>query len=122
MYDNENDNALDVAKELVNEYQNIKLVQNKISKGVKYAVDVGVNHAKYDIIIITAVDEIFPIIAIERMLEHLIENDLDFISGTRYSKGGLRLGGSLFGHIFSRIANATFKFITKISHTIQYQM
>lgn len=114
VYDNENDNALDVAKELVNEYQNIKLVQNKISKGVKYAVDVGVNHAKYDIIIITAVDEIFPIIAIERMLEHLIENDLDFISGTRYSKGGLRLGGSLFGHIFSRIANATFKFITKI--------
>lgn len=114
VYDSENDNALNVAKELVNEYQDIKLVQNKTAKGVKYAVDVGVNHAKYDIIIITAVDEIFPIIAIEKMLEHLIKNNLDFISGTRYSKGGLRLGGSLLGSIFSKIANASFKFLTKI--------
>jgi dolichol-phosphate mannosyltransferase len=44
----------------------------------------------------------------------MIENNLDFISGTRYSKGGLRLGGSLMGSIFSRIANKLFKLITNI--------
>ncbi len=114
VYDNENDNALGVANELANEYKDIKLVQNKVAKGVRYAVDVGVSISQYDVIIITAVDEIFPIIAIEKMLDHLIKNNLDFISGTRYSKGGLRLGGSLLGSIFSRIANTSFKFLTKI--------
>tara|TARA_Y100000768_G_C23849993_1_gene620471 strand:+ start:81 stop:809 length:729 start_codon:yes stop_codon:yes gene_type:complete len=114
VYDSENDNALTVAKELKNEYQNIKLVHNKVAKGVKYAVDVGIANAKYEVVIIFAVDEIFPIISIERMLEHLLKNNLDFISGTRYSKGGSRLGGSLLGSVFSRVANSSFKFLTNI--------
>ena len=48
------------------------------------------------------------------MISHLINNNLDFLSGTRYSKGGARLGGSLIGSIFSRIANVLFKLITRI--------
>ena len=48
------------------------------------------------------------------MLNLLIKNNLDFISGTRYSKGGVRLGGSLLVHIFSKTANKLFKIITKI--------
>jgi dolichol-phosphate mannosyltransferase len=48
------------------------------------------------------------------MITHLIKEDLDLLSGTRYSKGGMRLGGSLLGSIFSRTANMLFKFLTKI--------
>ena len=114
VYDSENDNTIEVAKELANEFENVKVVHNKLSKGVRFAVDSGVANAKFETVLITAVDEIFPIIAVDQMISHMIENNLDFISGTRYSKGGLRLGGSLMGSIFSRIANKLFKLITNI--------
>ena len=114
VYDSEQDNAINVAQSLVKEFDNIKLVHNKIEKGVRHAVEAGVQNAKYEIILITAVDEIFPIVAVDKMISHFIQNDLDFVSGTRYAKGGIRLGGSLIGSIFSRVANKSFKFFTKI--------
>ena len=114
VHDTLNDNALEVANELSIEFENVNVVHNNIAKGVKYAVDVGVSKSKYENIIIFAVDEIFPIIAIDKMLDLLINNNLDFVSGTRYSKGGTRLGGSFIGSIFSISANKLFKFITKI--------
>ncbi len=114
VHDTENDNALEVAKELSSEFNNVQVIHNNIARGVKYAVDVGVSKAKYDIIIIFAVDEIFPIIAIDKMIDLLIKDDLDFISGTRYSKGGLRLGGSFLGSLFSKTANKIFQLLTNI--------
>lgn len=114
VHDTVNDNALEVAKELSSEFNNVQVIHNNIARGVKYAVDVGVSKAKYDIIIIFAVDEIFPIIAIDKMIDLLIKDDLDFISGTRYSKGGLRLGGSFLGSLFSKTANKIFQLLTNI--------
>ena len=114
VHDSKNDNALEVASELSKEFNNVHVIHNNIAKGVKFAVDAGVSNAKYDTIIIFAVDEIFPIIAIDKMLDLLINNNLDFVSGTRYSKGGSRLGGSFIGSIFSITANKIFKLITKI--------
>ena len=61
-------------------------------------------------------DEIFPIISIEKMYEKLQEG-YDFISGTRYSKGGARLGGSFIGSVLSRTANKVFNLISKIPLT-----
>ena len=40
VYDSENDNAIDVAKDLANELQDVKLVHNKIEPGVRFAVEV----------------------------------------------------------------------------------
>lgn len=114
VHDTENDTALEIANELVNEFDDVHIVQNKISKGVKYAIETGVSKAKYDTFIILAVDEIFPIIAIDKMLDLMVNKNLDFISGTRYAKGGIRLGGSLIGSLFSTIANKVFQFLTKI--------
>lgn len=114
VYDTENDNALGVAKELSHEFNDVRVIHNNISRGVKYAVDVGVSNAKYDVIIIFAVDEIFPIIAIDKMIDLMIKNNLDFISGTRYGKGGMRLGGSFIGSVFSQVANKLFKLLTNI--------
>ena len=117
VHDSINDNALEVANELSKEFENVHVIHNKIAKGVKYAIDAGVSKAKFDKIIIFAVDEIFPIISIDKMLDLLIDENLDFVSGTRYSKGGMRLGGSFVGSIFSTIANKIFKYITKIPFT-----
>ena len=117
VYDSENDNTVEVAKELEKEFSDVKLVHNKISRGVRFAVETGVQNSKYENILITAVDEIFPIIAIDEMISYLIKDDLDFLSGTRYAKGGIRLGGSIVGSIFSRIANKVFNYLSKIELT-----
>jgi len=62
--------------------------------------------------LITVADEIFPLIAIEDMIKLIVEKNYDFVSGTRYAKGGLRLGGSLIGSILSRLANKIFVSLT----------
>ena len=47
------------------------------------------------------------------MIKMIIDENYDFVSGTRYKNGGKRLGGSLIGHLLSFIANKSFSFITK---------
>ena len=93
VYDNENDNSIPVAQKLQESFQNIKLVQNNLGKGVKFAIAAGIKNAKFENILITAVDEIFPIISIDKMLNMIVEENYDFVSGTRYKSGGRRLGG-----------------------------
>tara|TARA_Y100000768_G_C23769476_1_gene582575 strand:- start:37 stop:762 length:726 start_codon:yes stop_codon:yes gene_type:complete len=117
VHDSLNDNSLESANILINEYENVQLVHNKIGPGVKNAIQAGVDKSKNEIILITAVDEIFPIISIEKMLEEILNKNYDFISGTRYSKGGERLGGSLVGSILSRTANKIFNLFSEVPLT-----
>ena len=117
VHDSLNDNSLESANILINEYENVQLVHNKIGPGVKNAIQAGIDKSKNEIILITAVDEIFPIISIEKMLEEILSKNYDFISGTRYSKGGERLGGSLIGSILSRTANKVFNLFSKVPLT-----
>jgi len=60
---------------------------------------------------ITLVDEVFPIAAINDMLK-LINEGCDFVSCTRYALGGKRYGGSFIGGMLSRLANSSFRIIT----------
>ena len=117
VHDSLMDNSIEIANNLKNDFENIKVIHNKIGPGVKNAVQTGVDNSSNDIILITAVDEIFPIISIEKMLEQIIENNKDFVSGTRYSKGGERLGGSFIGSLLSRFANKIFNFLSDIPLT-----
>ena len=117
VHDSLEDNSLDVANDLKKNYENVKVIHNKIGPGVRNAVQTGVENSSHEIILITAVDEIFPIIAIEKMLEEITKNDKDFVSGTRYSKGGARLGGSLIGSLLSKTANRIFNLFSKIPLT-----
>ena len=117
VHDSKEDNALDEANKLKKEFSNIKVIHNTIGRGVRNAIETGIQNSSYQLILITAVDEIFPIISIDHMLEKLLNGNFDFISGTRYSKGGSRLGGSLVGSILSRIANKVFNYLSKIELT-----
>jgi len=108
IYDDANDNSISKAKKLENEFSNVRTIHNDINPGVKFAIDKGIKEAKHEIILITVVDEIFPIININRMINLIVEESFDFISGTRYSKGGFRLGGSFFASNLSKLANKLF--------------
>tara|TARA_A100001015_G_scaffold299330_1_gene383255 strand:+ start:1452 stop:2171 length:720 start_codon:yes stop_codon:yes gene_type:complete len=112
VYDSDQDNSIPVAKKLQSQFKNILLVHNTLGKGVKYALKAGINKSKFENILITAVDEIFPIISIDKMLNMLVKENYDFVSGTRYKNGGKRLGGSLVGHFLSISANKSFSLLT----------
>ena len=117
VHDSPDDNSIESAKILIKEYENVKLIHNQIGPGVRNAVQAGINESNYENILITAVDEIFPIISVEKMLEEIVEKKKDFVSGTRYSKGGERLGGSFIGSILSKAANKLFNFFSKVPLT-----
>lgn len=117
IYDHPDDNTVECAKDLQRKFSNICLVFNNLGRGVQNAIKKGLDVSKGEIILITAVDEIFPIIAIKEMLELIEAKKCDFVSGTRYALGGKRLGGSLIGGILSRIANVLFRWITGLVFT-----
>ena len=104
IYDSLEDNCVSEAKKLEKEIPNVRAIHNDIQPGVKFAVEKGIKESKYDIIFVTAVDEIFPIIAIDEMINLIVNDGFEFISGTRYSKGGKRIGGSLLGSVLSKTA------------------
>jgi len=112
VYDDLNDNCIPEAEKLKKNLSNIKLVHNNIGRGVKYAIATGIKNSKFETVLITSVDEIFPILSIEKMLNMIIREDYDFVSGTRYKNGGKRLGGSLVGHLLSLLANKSFSILT----------
>ncbi len=112
VYDNLNDNSVPEAKKLEKDLSGVRAVHNSIKPGVRFAVEKGVQESKFDIILITVTDDIFPILAIEEMMKSITDEDYDFVSGTRYSLGGKRIGGSLVGSILSKTANKIFKLIT----------
>ena len=68
VHDSLTDNSIEAANNLKNEYKNIKVIHNKIGPGVKNAVQTGVENSSNEIILVTAVDEIFPIISM--ILKH----------------------------------------------------
>ena len=112
IYDSLEDNCVSEAKKLEKEIPNVRAIHNDIHPGVRFAIEKGVKEAKYEIILITAVDEIFPVISVDNMIKLIVNENYDFISGTRYTKGGLRLGGSLLASILSRLANKLFVLFT----------
>ena len=112
IYDSLEDNCVSEAKKLEKEIPNVRAIHNDIQPGVKFAVEKGTKESKYDIIFVTAVDEMFPIIAIDEMINLIVNDGFEFISGTRYSKGGKRIGGSLLGSVLSKTANKLFKIFT----------
>lgn len=113
VYEDHMDNAKSIGQELMREIEEFKIIKNKYERGVRFSIQTGIDFAKYDTIFITAVDEIFPIISIEAMYQEIIIKNYDFVSGTRYSKGGARLGGSIIGSFLSRLSNFTFNKLTK---------
>ena len=113
VYEDDMDNAKSIGQELMKEIEEFKIIKNKYGRGVRFSIQTGIDLAKYDTIFITAVDEIFPIISIEAMYQEIFIRNFDFVSGTRYSKGGARLGGSIIGSFLSRLSNFIFNKLTK---------
>jgi dolichol-phosphate mannosyltransferase len=110
IHDTEDDDTVPVARAVQRTVPHVRLVYNQMGRGVVNAIRAGVAAATGDYVLIFAVDEVGPVLAIEDMLT-LLDDGCDFISCTRYGHGGRRLGGSRIGGLLSRVANGFLHYV-----------
>jgi dolichol-phosphate mannosyltransferase len=107
VYDSSDDDSIPVVRKLQPNYPNVRLVYNDLGQGVVNAVKAGINASKGEYILIFAVDEVGPVMAIDDMIA-LMDEGCDLVSASRYAHGGRRLGGSFIGSFLSSLGNSAF--------------
>ncbi|MBU0605773.1 MAG: glycosyltransferase [Candidatus Omnitrophica bacterium] len=116
VYDDANDDAIPAVNAIQGDYPAARLVHNTLGRGVNNAITSGIAVSRGEYILLFAVDEVGPVLAIEDMMALMLEG-CDMVSCTRYAYGGRRLGGSFVGGILSRTANSLFRILSGASFT-----
>ena len=111
VYDDEDDDSVPVVQVLQDRHPQVRLVHNTLGRGVANAIRAGVREAAGEYVLIFAVDDTGPVLAIDEMLL-LMDRGCDLVSCTRYARGGRRLGGSIIGGVLSWMANGLFRRLT----------
>ncbi|MCH8003669.1 MAG: glycosyltransferase [Nanoarchaeota archaeon] len=107
VYDMQNDNSIPVVKAMQKNYPGLRLVHNKLGRGVINAIKSGVNGALGEYVLIIAADDIGPPLAINDMIA-LMDEGVDLVNATRYAYGGKNVGGVFISRHLSSIANKLF--------------
>ena len=88
------------------------IVVNEFQQGVTGSLCSGIKVATGEFVMFFPADEINPIFKIQDFV-FALSSGYDFVSGTRYAKGGKRLGvGSLSGNFLSRGVSILFRILT----------
>lgn len=91
--DHSSDNTADIVNGLCVRYPGLKLIENKSDRGFANALRAGFSIAIGDAVIPVMGDLCDDLTTIGQMLVK-IEEGFDVVCGSRYAKGGKRLGGS----------------------------
>jgi len=91
--DHSADNTAEIARAILKDYENIRLVENLMEKGFANAVRTGFANASGDLFLPLMADLCDDLSIIPKMLEKINEG-YDIVCGSRYIKGGARIGGS----------------------------
>lgn len=111
VYDDPEDDCVGIVNGLMAQYPSLRPIHNNAGRGVANAIKAGVGASEGEYILLFAVDEAGPVLAIEDMIK-LMDEGCDIVSCTRYAYGGRRLGGSIIGGVLSRAANRLFTFFS----------
>lgn len=104
IYDHPDDNSVPAAQAIQSRYPELRLIYNDLGRGILNALRKGVESARGKYVLVSCVDEVGPLLAIDDMVA-LLDSGCDLVSGTRYRWGGRRLGGSAIGAMLSFCAN-----------------
>lgn len=103
-----NDHSTDSTKEIINDlrkdYKNISIVDNKNPKGFANALKTGFGATNSDFIVPVMADLCDDSETINRMYEKINEG-FDIVCGSRYMKGGKKIGGPFLKSFFSRFVS-----------------
>ena len=111
VYDIPNEDSIPIVKSIQKDYPGLRLVHNKLGKGVINAIKSGVNAANGNYILVIAADDIGPIFVIDDMIS-LMDEGCDLVNATRYAYGGRNMGGVFISGVLSRVANKLFHILS----------
>ncbi len=112
VYDFEEDTTLPYVKKMIRSVPELKLVRNDRGRGVINALCTGFAAAQGEYIVVVNGDLSDDIETINAMLAEA-RTGYDLVCGTRYSKGGRKLGGPFIQDLLSRVANYSFSLLTR---------
>lgn len=107
VFDDPGDTTVPVVRAFQERYPAIRPIHNTRGRGVIHALRTGIAEAAGEYVLIFAIDDTGPALAIDQMLA-LMDRGCDLVSCTRYARGGRRLGGSVLGGTLSLVANRLF--------------
>lgn len=107
------DNTTTVVKQLMKQYSNLKLVDNDIGKGFADALRKGFSVSDSDLIIPIMADLCDDPKSIKDMYDKIREG-YDTVCGSRYAKGGGKLGGPWLQSFFSKFVGVSLRLLIGI--------
>lgn len=111
VYDFSEDSTIPTALKLKKRYkETIKLIKNKYSWGALNAIKTGLEEAKGEGILVTMADCSDDPKTIPQMLFEF-EKGADIVCGSRYMKGGRKIGGLFIKSLLSHLAGISGKFL-----------
>ncbi len=111
VYDFISDDSIPVVKKMQRSYPRLRLVHNKLGKGVINAIKSGVNESNGEYVLTIAADDIGPPLAINDMV-FLMDGGCDLVNATRYAYGGKNIGGVFISKLLSTTANKLFHILS----------
>jgi len=111
VYDFPEDNTVPAVKKMQQKCMNLKLVHNRLGKGVTNAIKSGVNESEGELIMILVADDLGPGFVVDDMVS-LMGKGCDLVSCTRYAHGGRRLGENFLQRLLSSTGNKLFSLIS----------
>jgi glycosyltransferase involved in cell wall biosynthesis len=111
-YDFDEDNTLPALAALPCEQKptNIRLIRNRLGRGVCYAIEAGMRAAAAPVIIVTMADLSDSFDSVSEMV-HRADAGAAVVCGSRYMHGGKQIGGPFIKRILSRTAGVSLRFL-----------
>ena len=114
VYDTEEDNTLPVINQIKENYKfKIRLVKNKYGVGAINAFRTGLESIKYEYLLITMADLSDSLETVDLMYEKMLSG-YDIVGGSRYIKGGKKIGGPPLKKFFSWASGLSMHFLIGI--------
>lgn len=108
--DHSTDNTAELLVQLGPQYNNIRVVENKLKKGFANALKTGFNSVDTDVVVPVMADLCDDLTTLKKMFEKINEG-YDVVCASRYIKGGSRQGGSKLKGFFSCFVGKSLSFL-----------
>jgi len=111
--DHSADRTASVVKDFGKKYHNIKVVDNDTSAGFTNAIKKGFSEVTSGVVVLVMADSCDDPQTINLMYNKILEG-YDVVCGSRYMKGGEKIGGRFLQTLFSKVCGASLSFLTGI--------
>ena len=112
--DHSEDKTEEIAREISEKYENVKVINNEKSPGFANAILSGVEAAKGEYILPIMADMCDDPKIIKEMFKKAEEENFDIVCGSRYVKGGGKIGGPKIQGFFSTFVGKSLYYLIGI--------